>query len=106
MNVARVGTIRDLLVGRQVISCDGVVRKIVKIPDYQVKLDPCSPWHRRGGIETETACGRPIDGTQALRAYTLDDDMCNEGCFSPHELRLGVAHVAIADAKRFDTTDV
>ena len=93
-------------IDRQVVVVDGTTRNIVKIPDYQVKLKPEAPWHRRGAIESETACGvATSDGTQALRSYVLDDDLCTDGCFSPHELRLGVAAVESADDARFDLSD-
>ncbi len=69
----------------------------MKIPDYQVRLGPLLPWHRRGGIESETACGVPHFENVALRAYTLDGDLCRDGCFSPHELRLGAAAHAARD---------
>lgn len=95
-------TVRTLAVDRQIVVCEGVTRKIVRIPDYQVKLMPGGPWHRRGAIETETACGAPILPFAAtmLRAYLLDTDICHDGCFSPREHQLGVAYAKELEARR------
>lgn len=69
-------------------------RRILVIPDYQVKLAPGAPYHRRGAIDGETACGAPIDpDVHVMRGYTLDDQLCPL-CHSPHELALGAAEVA------------
>jgi hypothetical protein len=78
----------------------------VRIPDYQVKLEPGGPWHRRGAIETETACGVPMNNATTLRAYLLDDALCDQGCFSPHEVRLGAAHAHEAVTKRYERFDL
>lgn len=104
-------TIRTLHAERQLISCDGETKAVVRIPDYQVKLAPGKPWHRRGGIEGETACGEPMidshgEMAHALRAFLLDDELCDAGCFSPRERALGAAHVRAEHAKLFDVSDV
>lgn len=36
---------------------------------------------------------RRMDRSAAFRSYVLDDDLCRDGRFSPHELRLGDAAV-------------
>ncbi len=74
----------------------------MRIPDYQVKLSPNGPWHRRGAIETETACGAPImaNGATMLRAYLLDTDICHDGCFSPREHQLGAAYAKERERRR------
>jgi hypothetical protein len=96
-------TVRTLTIERQEITCEGTTRSIVRIPDYQVKLSPGTPWHRRGSIEGETSCGALLNpNNDSLRAYLLDDDLCADGCFSPHELRLGRAY----GNARFDVSDV
>lgn len=61
------------------------------IPDYQIKLRPEGRWHRRGGIQHETACGERMDAVSGYhsRAFTLDDDLCEE-CFTRHERLLGI----------------
>ncbi len=98
-------TVRSLRAERQLVSCEGVTRTIVRIPDYQVKLEPGGPWHRRGAIESETACGLPNNNETALRAYLLDGELCDVGCFSPHEVKLGKAHALAIDTARFDFSD-
>lgn len=103
MNAVARPTIRTLTIERQSITCEGVTRSIVRIPDYMVKLSPGTPWHRRGSIEGETACGVLMSPNHdSLRAYLLDDNLCTDGCFSPHELRLGKAY----GNARFDVSDV
>lgn len=75
----------------------------MRIPDYQIKLGPAKPWHRRGAIETEAACGAEIlGGAESLRSYLLDGALCRDGCFSPRELQLGEAHER---AQGFDVSD-
>lgn len=85
--------------GRQIIAG----KTIVVIPDYQIKLGPGEAWHRRGGIEDETACGVPIPptSTHAFRGFTLDDQICND-CFTKHELVLGRRAAWDAEEERFE----
>ena len=73
------------------IGRPGNTRNIYVIPDYQIRIKPDGDWHRRGGIQHETACGERIDtvgGGHHSRAFTLDDKLCTS-CFTKHELELG-----------------
>lgn len=73
---------------RQRIRFDGATKHVLMLPDYQVSFAPSSPYHRRGAIDGETACGLPIPGMHAYRGYLLDDRLCAD-CFTRHELELG-----------------
>lgn len=51
----------------------------------QVKLGPKGCWHRKAIGGKQTACGRPLGG-YASRDESYAGDLCDEGCFSRHEL--------------------
>ena len=81
----------------------GHTKNIYVIPDYQIKLKPDGPWHRRGGIQHETACGESMTGSGGYhsRAFTLDDQLCAE-CFTKHEIELGRETVIRAKSKSLE----
>lgn len=80
-------------------------RSYLVIPDYQVALSFGGPWHRRGSIDDEAACGVRIAGmTTVLRGYSLDDKLCIE-CHTPHELKLGAAAVLAGGPRSFFDTE-
>lgn len=85
------------------IGRPGNSRQIYVIPDYQIKLRPGEPWHRRGGIQSETACGEQLAAVAGYhsRAFTLDADLCDQ-CFTKHERELGRQAVARAKTKSAD----
>jgi hypothetical protein len=73
---------------RQTIGTGAAQKNIVMLPDYQIRIAPRGPFHRRGAIDGECACGARIPEAHAFRDYVLDEQLCRE-CFTRHELELG-----------------
>lgn len=84
--------------------------------EMQVKLGPRAedPYHRFAigsrnpydatTLELRTGCGKQITGAYSTRDPMYRDRLCEDGCFSPYELKLCAdANAAIAEQKRLES---
>jgi len=120
---------RGMFAVEVIIGDDGKAHVVMAIPAEQIRLprvEDLKPsdqrytgdwntdryeWHRPCGISGEAACGASVGNDARFieaRAYKLDQMLCRKGCWSPHEIALGMAalgsrtgrHVKLVDPNK------